>query len=68
MLLNRFVVVANLPYQISTSFVEAVIETRHRIERCIVMGGVNDDDGVTMPMVMMSNVKVVTTRDISVVS
>jgi len=34
---SRFTVVANLPYQISTDFVQAVISSRGRIERAIIM-------------------------------
>ncbi|GAB5369410.1 hypothetical protein AAMO2058_001402100 [Amorphochlora amoebiformis] len=34
---ERFTVVSNLPYQISTEFVQLVVSSRHRIDRCVVM-------------------------------
>lgn len=34
---EKFTVVTNLPYQISTQFVQTVIQERRRIDRCVVM-------------------------------
>mmetsp|Transcript_31042 Transcript_31042/g.54500 ORF Transcript_31042/g.54500 Transcript_31042/m.54500 type:complete len:391 (-) Transcript_31042:211-1383(-) len=34
---ERFVVVTNLPYQISTAFIQTVIAERSRVERCVAM-------------------------------